>query len=168
MRFLDEFLTAEQVVDATRFRGMSRRPDFDKIRAHEDALTNADVERIIQATATLIPSSDWAPPGGWRMNNSAPNGGRWVNRRRGLVAILTVGIGNGALWAHFSMSGEKRTPSYKEMCEAKEAFLGAERQAIAIYPPRSKHVNLHPYVLHLWCGLDGDGLPDFTDGTGSI
>jgi hypothetical protein len=53
------------------------------------------------------------------------------------------------------------------MSEVKELFIGGDRQAIQVMPPRSNHVNIHE-VLHLWHCLDGDGLPDFTGGGETI
>lgn len=38
----------------------------------------------------------------------------------------------------------------------------AEKQAAG------KHVNKHPYCLHLWSCLDGPVLPDFTRGSDGI
>jgi hypothetical protein len=54
------------------------------------------------------------------------------------------------------------------LAEAKDMFLGRERLALHLFVPRSQHVHLHPYCLHLWCCLDGDPVPDFTNGTGSV
>ena len=37
-----------------------------------------------------------------------------------------------------------------------------------VFPERKFHVNIHPFCLHLWCCLDGDGLPEFSHGLGTI
>lgn len=76
---------------------------------------------------------------------------------------------DGKRWLHFSMSGEDRLPTWDELVETKEAFLGTEVKAIQVIPPRSQYVNLNPYVLHLWVAVNGDdGLPDFTRGGDSL
>lgn len=50
----------------------------------------------------------------------------------------------------------------------KRLYVGDDLQAVQIFPRRARHVNIHPYCLHLWAALDpdGDGLPDFgSEGT---
>lgn len=64
-------------------------------------------------------------------------------------------------WLHVSLSRKNRIPSYEDMVCVKKLFVGEDRQAIQVFAPRAKHVNIGPNVLHLWCCLDGDGLPDF-------
>jgi hypothetical protein len=68
-----------------------------------------------------------------------------------------------APWLHVSISRQDRIPNYDEMVEVKKVFIGDDRQAIQVFPLKSKHVNIHPNCLHLWCCLSeqGDGLPDF-------
>lgn len=71
-------------------------------------------------------------------------------------------------WLHVSVSLRGgQLPSWPQMSEVKELFIGGDRQAIQVMPPRSNHVNIHE-VLHLWHCLDGDGLPDFTGGGETI
>lgn len=67
---------------------------------------------------------------------------------------------DGKKWIHVSASHPNRPPTWATMCVVKERFLG-DRRAIQVHVPRDQWVNLHPYCLHLWCCLDGDGLPDF-------
>ena len=84
-------------------------------------------------------------------------------RNSRLLAVITGfelehGCGH---WLHVSYSRPTRVPSYDDLVLVKRCFIGAERKAISVHPPESEHVNLHPYCLHLWHALDGDGLPDF-------
>lgn len=57
-------------------------------------------------------------------------------------------------WEHVSVHVEeasrKRTPTWAEMCLVKELFWDREDTVIQLHPPRSRYVNDHPYVLHLW------------------
>ena len=68
---------------------------------------------------------------------------------------------DGRRWVHVSMSRPSRLPSWGDVREVKDAFIGRERRALQILPPQSQYVNLHKYVLHLWHCVDDDGLPDF-------
>lgn len=45
---------------------------------------------------------------------------------------------------------EERTPTWQEMCLIKDLFFGPEETVIQIHPPRSRYVNNHEHVLHLW------------------
>lgn len=82
--------------------------------------------------------------------------------QRGLRVIFTVeGREDGKWWLHVSASRRDGTlPDYYDMLDVKNIFIGPDRQALQIYPKRSHHVNMGE-VQHLWCALDGDGLPDF-------
>ena len=86
-----------------------------------------------------------------------------------LRAIITVGVEfDGLTWLHLSLSSHERIPSYEEMCYAKSDLIGEDIKAIQVFAPRAEHVNINPHVLHLWACLDGDPLPDFTRGRGTI
>lgn len=98
----------------------------------------------------------------------------WERRLAGQTVILSQSRHrDGRRWVHLSMSTLTRPPTWKELVAAKEVFLGKETRAIQVCPPRSEYVNHHPFVLHLFSCLDGDGLPpDFreeeTDGSLSL
>lgn len=59
---------------------------------------------------------------------------------------------NGMGWDHVSVSltTEKRTPTWEEMCYIKTLFFEPEEAVIQFHPPASQHVNNHPFCLHLW------------------
>lgn len=65
-------------------------------------------------------------------------------------------------WVHVSMSRPGRLPTYDDMCWVKRAFIGDDKTAYQVFPPKAKHVNIHSYCLHLWHCVDGDVTPDFT------
>jgi hypothetical protein len=91
----------------------------------------------------------------------------WVNTAERLTVLLSVGAHGGRRWLHFSICGPT-LPTWRQLVAAKEAILGRETKAIQVLAPRSQWVNINPNVLHLWSCLDGDPLPDFTAGTGSL
>lgn len=75
---------------------------------------------------------------------------------------------DGRRWVHLSMSHPDHLPTWREVVAVRNAFLGPETRCIQIVPPASSHVNIHEFCLHLWHCHDGDALPDFTHGKGSI
>lgn len=58
----------------------------------------------------------------------------------------------GEPWDHVSVSvrGEKRCPTWEEMCRVKDLFFDEEECVVQYHPPKSDYVNTHNYVLHLW------------------
>lgn len=81
------------------------------------------------------------------------NNGAFIFRLRGvtkmhLCAIASDGMG----WEHVSVSvfGEKRCPTWEEMCAIKKMFWDDEDTVIQYHPKASEYVNNHPGVLHLW------------------
>ena len=83
------------------------------------------------------------------------------DRRR---VVVTVGMHEGAgWWLHVSVSRARYIPSYEDLADVKRTFVGDTVQAIQIFPRTERHINIHPYCLHLWACLEpeGDGLPDF-------
>lgn len=61
-------------------------------------------------------------------------------------------------WEHVSVSipGNRRTPTWEEMDHVKRLFWRDDETVVQIHVPRADHVNLHPYVLHLWRPLKGE------------
>jgi len=87
----------------------------------------------------------------------------------GLRVLLSVAPEkDGNVWMHASCSREDRLPSWDDIKEMKDLFVGTQRTAIQVLPPEAEYVNQHPNVLHLWSCLTADVLPDFTRGAGTI
>lgn len=109
-------------------------------------------------------------PRTYRVIQEAPRGEAFAVRRNdGLQVICSVGVEVDAkVWIHVSFSRPDRIPDYQDIADVKKDFIGEDRKAIQVFPQKSEHVNYHPYCLHLWCCLDGDGLPDFTRGNSMI
>jgi hypothetical protein len=86
----------------------------------------------------------------------------------GRFVALSAGCREGRWWLHASVSRKREMPSYWDMADLKAIFIGPDLQALQVFPRLERHVNIHPYCLHLWACLEpeGDGLPDFgKDGT---
>lgn len=64
-------------------------------------------------------------------------------------------------WLHVSMSFKSKLPTYQDMKIVKDIFIGEERTAFQIFPPKTEHINLHANCLHLFCCVTKDILPDF-------
>ena len=90
-------------------------------------------------------------------------------RFNGLKVLVNSDIyGDGKRWVHLSLSRRDRLPKWKELTMVRDWILGKDAKAIQVIAPASDHVNIHAYCLHMFHCLDGDPLPDFTMGTGSI
>ena len=91
---------------------------------------------------------------------------------RVIVSVDPFGQGERCkLWRHASLSRIDRMPSYQDIADVKEDFVGPANRAVMIFPPRAEHVNDHQFCLHLYHAVGNeDGLPDFrvvNPGTGS-
>lgn len=108
-------------------------------------------------------------PAGWTLLGRREDGAAYRNDLVGLQVIISAeSHDDGRRWLHLSVSNPTRLPKWRELVEVKELFLGLERYAYQVVPPRSRYVNIHPFVLHLFSCLDGEPLPDFTQGSGSL
>ena len=108
------------------------------------------------------------PPHWRRMHRAFPEGHPLnelaaYEHHGGLIVLLSCGRWEGKMWLHVSVTAPRRVPYYSELCDVKRLFIGRDRQAIQLFPPEAKHINIHSFCLHLWCCLEpqGDGLPDF-------
>lgn len=105
----------------------------------------------------------------WRMVEAREDGAAFVHRAKTLFVICSVGVeADGRRWRHVSMSYRNRLPSYEDLKLVKDAFIGADRWAVQVFPKASEHVNIMPFCLHLWSCEEQGILPDFTQGSGSI
>ncbi len=92
--------------------------------------------------------------------------GAMIAERRddGVMIILPVGMfllqiiaSNGGGWDHVSVSVKEldghqveRCPTWAEMSIAHRLCFNEIEYAMQLHVPPHKHVNNHPFVLHLW------------------
>ena len=115
--------------------------------------------------STVLPSP---VPTGWVLVDLGADGAIY-EAINGLVVILSIAHeDDGKRWIHLSVSRASNVPSWDELVGVRDAFFGPETLSIQVLAPRTRHVNIHPYCLHLWRCLDGDPIPDFTRGGNSI
>ncbi|OHD15916.1 MAG: hypothetical protein A2Y38_04590 [Spirochaetes bacterium GWB1_59_5] len=80
-------------------------------------------------------------------------------RKGALSIICTVDVmPNGAPWGHVSVAHPRRYPTWDEIADIKDVFLGPDTTAVHVVPKASEHVNLHPNCFHLWACLNGPTL----------
>ena len=65
---------------------------------------------------------------------------------------LAVIVSDGGGWDHVSVHvfGEKRCPTWEEMCAVKDLFFRDDEVVMQLHPAKSEYVNQHPFTLHLW------------------
>lgn len=71
--------------------------------------------------------------------------------RQTLRVVASAGEG----WDHVSVSRQNRCPNWAEMEQVKRLFFKDDETAVQFHVPPSKHINIHPYCLHLWRPNDG-------------
>ena len=130
-------------------------------------LSNADEIQSVRWVSDVVPRIG-AP--GWGEIDPPYAGMRcFRNWKQGLEALVSAApMDDGRRWLHFSLVHRHSVPTWSDLVAAKEALLGPETKAILVIAPRSQWVNIHPNCLHLFVCLDGDPLPDFTQGSGSL
>ena len=107
------------------------------------------------------------PHNGWGMLQEKEDGYSFISAN-GVMVIMSGQIEEGKRWLHVSLSRRHSMPDYDDIAMVKRAFIGDDKKAIMVFPERKYHVNLHNFCFHLWCCLDGDGLPEFSHGLGTI
>ncbi len=108
-------------------------------------------------------------PAGWcEVGRRAADGASYLSQT-GLAVIVSAAVEqDGRRWLHVSLSRRSRLPSWDDLKNVKDVFVGRDRTALQVLPPQARYVNIHPHCLHLWCCLDGDVTPDFTRGSESL
>lgn len=89
---------------------------------------------------------------GWRW--------RWRGAGRRLSVIMSVeDYRDGGIWWHVSLAHPHRNPTWNEIVEVKETFIGPEVPVMHLIPPRSRWLDCGTNTFHLWHRLDGDTYP---------
>ncbi len=79
--------------------------------------------------------------------------------KHGDVRLFVIASDGGG-WEHVSVTipGVNRCPTWEEMCRVVAAFWDKDDCIVQFHPPKSEHVNNHPYCLHLWRPI-GHNIP---------
>lgn len=107
-------------------------------------------------TQDVIP---WVLPAGWQSVNA-----NTFTRTDGLSVITSGERVGEQQWLHVSCSRLSALPSWEDVRQVKDIFIGRKAQAVQILPPEDEYVNDHPYCLHLWSRLDAPTVPDMRRG----
>lgn len=76
--------------------------------------------------------------------------GAFVIPYRRLIRLHVI-VSDQLGWDHVSVSLNKnRPPTWEEMCFIKDIFFDEEETVAQLHPPKSKYINRHPNVLHMW------------------
>jgi len=89
-------------------------------------------------------------PKQYRINKEIPYGTPYLIKHPRTKANLMVVASHDQGWNHVSVSLEKRTPTWDEMCFIKNIFFHEEEICIQIHPKKSQYVNMHNHCLHIW------------------
>lgn len=73
-----------------------------------------------------------------------------------LRCIVSCGMG----WDHVSVSLDNRCPTWEEMDFVKRLFWNDDECVMQLHVPRTAHINVHPFCLHLWKPQSMDELLD--------
>lgn len=83
--------------------------------------------------------------------------------RDGLRVIITLDdCEDKGLWLHVSVSRHDRYPTWEEIKDTKDAFIGRDKLAVQFLPAAKDYVNIHQNCFHLWHVLDKDIFPDLS------
>jgi hypothetical protein len=71
------------------------------------------------------------------------------------AVIATDGLQGGEGWEHVSVhvcdvNGSERLPGWAEMDHLKDLFWEPSETVVQYHVPKTDHVNVHPFTLHLW------------------
>jgi hypothetical protein len=127
----------------------------DKLNAAE--FDQRQAYRVMKACRDLLPR---VLPVDWRCEDARENGAAY-RCSRGLLVMAEVELVRGEMWLHVSLSRAAALPSWEDLREVKDLFVGRDRKAVQVLPPASEYVNIHPHCLHLYAPVEHDPLPDF-------
>lgn len=107
------------------------------------------------------------PACNWPLIEEAEDGYMFLSAN-GVRVIISGQTEKDKRWLHVSLSRKGRMPTYDDIALVKKVFIGEDKKAVMVFPEKKYHVNIHSFCLHLWHCLDGDGLPEFSHGLGTI
>jgi len=78
----------------------------------------------------------------------SPAGANWGYFEHGALRIISSGDGDP--WEHVSVSCADRCPTWHEMAWVVSLFWEDDETVVQFHPRKDRHINAHPYCLHLW------------------
>lgn len=64
--------------------------------------------------------------------------------------VMRVIASSGGGWEHVSVSRKNRCPNWPEMSRIRDLFFRDDETVVEYHVPKSDHVSVHDYCLHLW------------------
>lgn len=107
-------------------------------------------------------------PPEWRVVEWGIDGAKYMSRHGQTVIVSGNTEADGKRWLHVSTAHPRRLPTWEELRDVKDLFIGKERLALQVLPQASRYINIHAHCLHLWHCIDGEPVPDFARGGTSI
>jgi hypothetical protein len=82
---------------------------------------------------------------------------RYFSDRYNAVMVIPYGTEQlrviaaaGGGWDHVSVSLEHRCPLWEEMKHVHKLLFRDDEVAMQLHLPETDHINIHPFVLHMW------------------
>jgi hypothetical protein len=123
---------------------------------------------VVAWIAALLPGRGGPLHVDYHLDKLAADGARYLRRDRMSVIFSGAVEQDGKRWLHVSCAFANKLPTFDDLRQIKEVFLGTEAYAVQVFPPQKHYVNIHPYCLHLFACIDGYPLPEFTRGGKSL
>lgn len=86
--------------------------------------------------------------GDFATDHGEPEGAFHLRLKTKAKVVIMYSTGRG--WDHVSASMSNRAPTWIEMSEIKDLFFAADETVFQLHVPKSDHINVHNFCLHLW------------------
>ena len=114
------------------------------------------------------PLDEFTQPVRWSMADETIDGRSWrVGAKMTVIASVDREL-DGKRWVHVSVARPDRLPTWEELMMVRNTLLGADRRCVQVLPDKESYVDIHHCCLHFWYCVDGETVPDFSRGSGSI
>lgn len=124
-----------------------------------DALTYQFMPRVLPTQWRQVPTPE------------VSRGSVTYQNHSNLLAVLLSAEkapGTHEVWLHVSVSHRDRIPTWEELRDVKDLFVGRDKLALQVLPSADEYVNICWRVLHLWHCPDRRPVPDFRNEAGAI
>ena len=98
----------------------------------------------------------------WIEKEQKVDGISYLSSCKSFSAILSEEIHSGLKWLHLSISSKFKKIDFDFMRNAKDRFIGKDKYAFMIFPPKDKHVNIYPNCYHVFHCVDRHPFPEFS------